>query len=85
MRMWRWLAAVGLAAIGRDGLAPLLRACRREPTNTGCCKGAHHVCYSLAHKGFGLKLGPVLAAIDGAEPGVAVPVAVLAALKALKQ
>lgn len=82
----RWLAAEGLAALGRDALPPLL-AVLLEPADSGWMyEGAHHVCHALLRKkGLGPIVRPVLAALDDAEPGVAVPSAAYAALAKLRR
>ena len=46
----RWLAAEGLAALGLDGLQPLLAALIERAQSSWFCEGAHHVCHTLAKK-----------------------------------
>ena len=46
----RWLAAEGLAALGCDGLHPLLAALLERAQSPWLCEGAHHVCHALAKK-----------------------------------
>jgi HEAT repeat protein len=82
----RWLAAEGLTALGQDGLQPLLAALLERARSGGFCEGAHHVCHTLVKK---KKLGPILrpllAAMQGSEPEVAVPPASYAALSRLRE
>jgi hypothetical protein len=82
----RWLAAEGLAALGRDGLSPLLTALigRAEP----CCmyEGAQHICHALVkRKRLGPILQPLLAALKESEPELAVPPAAYTALMRLRK
>lgn len=81
----RWLASEGLAALGRDGLEPLLAALLERAQSCRSCEGAHHVCHALAPKmGFGPILRPVLAALEQAEPAIGVPLAAYIALSKLR-
>jgi hypothetical protein len=82
----RWLAAEGLAALGQDGLQPLLAALigQTEP----CCiyEGAQHICHTLvARKKLGSILRPLLTALKRPEPEVAVPSAAYTALSKLRE
>jgi hypothetical protein len=82
----RWLAAEGLAALGRDGLQPLLAALIERAESGWYCEGAHHVCHTLVkRKGLGPILRPLLAALKESEPGLAVPPAAYAALSRLRE
>ena len=81
----RWLAAEGLAALGREGLQPLLAALLQRAESGWFCDGAHHVCRTLIkRKRLGPILRPVLAALKESEPGVAAPPAAYAALSRLR-
>jgi HEAT repeat protein len=81
----RWLAAKGVAALGRDGLQPLLAALLQRAKSGWLCEGAHHVCHALVkRKGLGPILRPVLAALEEPEPEVAAPLAAYAALSRLR-
>jgi HEAT repeat protein len=71
----RWLAAEGLILLGRDGLEPLLRALMERPDSVWLRQGAHHVLRVLSRRGFREVLQPVLAALDGLEPWLQVPLA----------
>ena len=82
----RWLAAEGLAALGREGLQPLLAALLERAQSSCFCEGAHHVCHALAgKKKVGTILRPVLAALEQAEPAIGVPLAAYIALSKLRQ
>jgi HEAT repeat protein len=82
----RWLAAEGLAALGRDGLHPLLAALLERAQSPWFCEGAHHVCHALVKKKrLGTILRPVLAALEQAEPAIGVPPAAYAALSKLRE
>ena len=82
----RWLAAEGLAALGRDGLQPLLAALLQRAKSCWFCEGAHHVCHTLVkRKRLGPILRPVLAALKESEPEVAVPPAAYTALSRLRE
>ena len=72
----RWLAAEGLATLGRDALPPLLAALI-DPSNSDWLReGAHHVCHVLVRKrGLGSILRPLLAALEQSEPETASPLA----------
>ncbi len=82
----RWLAAEGLAALGRDGLRPLLAALIERAQSSWFCEGAYHVCYDLAKReDFSSLLRPLLTVLKEAEPAVAVPPAAYAALSRLRE
>jgi HEAT repeat protein len=82
----RWLAAEGVAALGRDGLPPLLAALLERARSSWFCEAAHHVCHTLVKKKkFGPILRPVLAALKKSEPEVGVPPAAYAALAKLRK
>lgn len=80
----RWLAAEGLIAMGRDGLAPLLEALVKRSDSASLREGAHHVLRMLNKGDLHAQIGPVLAALEDVEPILEVPVATHAALDALK-
>ena len=82
----RWLAAEGVAALGREGLQPLLAALLQRAESCWFCEGAHHVCHTLVKKRkLAPILRPVLAALKESEPGVAVPPAAYTALLRLRE
>ena len=82
----RWLAAEGVAALGRDGLQPLLAALLERAKSSCMCEGAHHICHTLVkRKKLGPILRPLLVALKEPEPEVAVPSAAYAALSKLRE
>ena len=81
----RWLAADGLIAMGRDGLAPLLKALEQRPDSIRLQKSAHHILRSLRSLGLGDLVSPVLAALEDIEPAAGVPWAAEATLATLKE
>lgn len=81
----RWLAAEGLISLGRDGLAPLLRALVQRSDSAVLREGAHHVLRMLAGDGLYAEVAPVLDALEDIEPSLEVPLAAHAALDALKE
>jgi HEAT repeat protein len=80
----RWLAAVALIAIGREGLRPLLTALAERSDSDWLRQGAHHVCHDLAKTTNGEVVKPLLDALNTSEPQVTVPGAAYAALRGLK-
>lgn len=82
----RWLAAEGLAALGRDALQPLLAALIQRARSCWLCEGAHHVCNILVRKRrLGPILQPLLAALKQSEPEAAAPLAAYTALSRFRQ
>jgi HEAT repeat protein len=81
----RWLAAEGLLAMGRNGLEPLLRELVRQSDSVWLRMGAHYVVRQLSGRDLKEVLQPLLAALDGLEPALEVPMAAAAALEALRQ
>ena len=79
----RWLAAEGLALIGRKALEPLLAALADHGDAIWLREGAHHVLKAAARRGLAELVSPVVAALEGMEPGLVTPPAAQAALKAL--
>ena len=80
----RWTAAEGLVALGRDGLVAILRAMLQERASVRRREGAHRVLRSLTDGDLGEIVRPVLAAIEGVEPALTVPLAAHAALHQLE-
>jgi HEAT repeat protein len=77
----RWLAAQGLIEIGLPSAGPLLRALLAEDwDNIWLRQGAHHVLRSMLSGSVGTVLAPVVAALEGPEPAVTVPIAAYRAL-----
>ncbi len=82
----RWLAAEGLAALGRESLQPLLAALIERAQSCSFCEGAQHVCHTLVNKRrLGPILRPLLLALKQSEPEVAAPVAAYTALSRLRK
>lgn len=80
----RWTAAEGLVALGRDGLVAVLRAMLQERASVRRREGAHHVLRSLADGDLDAIVRPVLAAIEGVQPALTVPLAAHTALHQLE-
>jgi HEAT repeat protein len=81
----RWVAADGLASIGKAVLVPLLEAIITHSDSSWFRSGAHHVAHNLAGRGFYNELRPVLIALEDPEPAVEVPVAAETALSNLRK
>jgi HEAT repeat protein len=83
----RWLAAEGVIALGRAGLAPLLQVLIHHSDSMWLREGAHHVIHSLTEEDPDLSysLAPVSAALEDIEPEIQVPPAAQAALTTLAQ
>jgi HEAT repeat protein len=80
----RWLAARGLIALGRDGIAPLLRSLEQGAwDDVWLREGAHHILRAQIGGPLGLIIAPVVAALEGMEPSITVPIAAYNALSAL--
>lgn len=79
----RWIAAEALTALGSPGVGPLLKALLVRPDSPWLRHGAHHVLHALTDPEVRKKVAPVLAALEGQEPGLAVPVAAHNALDKL--
>jgi HEAT repeats len=69
----RWLAAIALIGMNVKGLKPLLHALMERGDSVLLQEGAHHVIHDLAKGGLRKYLAPVLAALEGLEPGEEVP------------
>ncbi len=69
----RWVAAEGLVNIGTDAVEPLLVALIKRASAHTILSGAHHVLHAFSHRTFEPIFEPVLAAIEGSQPGVGVP------------
>jgi hypothetical protein len=80
----RWLAAKGLIELGRDGIIPLLRSLEQGSwDNVWLREGAHHILRTQIRGPLGLIIAPVVAALEGMEPSVTVPLAAYNALSTL--
>lgn len=80
----RWVAAEGLIALGAEGLEPLLRALIERSDSPWLRQGAHRVLRALAVRGHRRDVAPVLAALEGVEPALEVPIAAMQALDTLR-
>jgi len=69
----RWLAAIALIGMNVKGLKPLLHALMERGDSVLIQEGAHHVIHDLAKGGLRKYLAPLLAALEGLEPGEEVP------------
>jgi HEAT repeat protein len=76
----RWLAAEGLIRIGRKSIIQLLTSLVEHSDSIWLREGIHHVLYDMRKRGFDKRLQPVLAALEGSEPSLEVPVAARAAV-----
>lgn len=81
----RWVAAEGLIDLGYDALEPLLSILASRPSSPAILEGAHHVFHELNRRKLRGILEPVLAALNGSEPRLAVPLAAYAALNVMKE
>lgn len=81
----RWLAAEGLARLGRDGLVPLLEVLSRQLVSERFRAGAHHVIHAQLEGSDGEIVRPVLDALGGFTPRESAPVAARRALAALER
>ncbi|MFC1909716.1 HEAT repeat domain-containing protein [Chloroflexota bacterium] len=79
----RWLAAEGLIRIGRKAIVPLLEALVKHSDSYWLREGIHHVLHDINRGKIRKVLPPVLAALEGSEPSLEVPLAARAALDAL--
>ncbi len=81
----RWMASEALVELGRSGLIPLLRALIAHPEPGWLHDGAHHVLRLQAHGKLKPILSPVLAAMDGVECALQVPIAATLAIRKLEE
>ena len=80
----RWLAALAVVALGQPGLAALLQALIERPDSNLLRESAHHVLHDEAHEKWSRQLAPVMQALEGPDPDVALPMAATNALKAIR-
>lgn len=80
----RWLAAEGLIALGREGLAGVLRSLTDYPDTERELHGAHHVLSGLRYSGFADIVQPVLRAFLSDIPRMDLPKAAIQALPRLR-
>jgi HEAT repeat protein len=81
----RWLAAEGLIALGRHALPPLLRALVQRAGSIWLRERALHILHELAKQGLRDETRPVVAALEGPAPTVAVPLAAADAIEKLRR
>lgn len=81
----RWLAAVGLIAIGSEALPPLLEQLAKRPESTWLREGAHHILRSLTDHETKYVVSPVIRALESIEPEVGVIEPALKAADELKR
>ncbi len=81
----RWLAAVALIELERQGLTPLLEALIARSSSCWLREGAHHVLHTLVRGELEDVVSPVLAALEDVEPALVTPNAAHRALEALQQ
>jgi HEAT repeat protein len=81
----RWIAAEGLIKMNINGVIPLLRALKERGDSTLLREGAHHVFHDLSKGALKKILAPVLAVLEGIEPGEEVPLAALKAMETLEK
>ncbi len=79
----RWIAAEGLAALGRPGVIATLRALVARADSARVRRGAQRVLHAVSDPGLRQQVAPVLLALKDIEPDLAVPVAAHDALVAL--
>ncbi len=82
----RWIAAEALIGLGTIGLRPLLQALTTAPWDAiRLRESTHHILRVLAsyHQLYPI-LSPVVAALEGLEPGLTVPLAAHRAVEALE-
>jgi HEAT repeat protein len=80
----RWLAAQALIDLGHEALNPLLAALAYRASSPELMEGAHHVLSRLYWRDSPKVVKPVLAALDGPAPQMAVHLAAYSALNALR-
>lgn len=80
----RWLAAEALALLGRNALEPLLHALINTRGSAWMRDGAHHVLREAGQGDLKPLLAPVMSALEGVIPAVAVMPAAHEALVALE-
>jgi hypothetical protein len=79
----RWMAALGVVALGRAGLAALLQALIERPNSTLLRESAHHVLHNEAHEKWSKQLVPVGQALEGFDPASELPMAATRTLQAI--
>lgn len=77
----RWLAAEGLAAIGKPAIIPLLNRLIDEPESPWVRDGVHYVLRNIDGKVLGVKLQPVLDALEDLDASIEAPIAAKKAIQ----
>ncbi len=80
----RWLAANALIDLGHEALQPLLSALAYRPSSPDLLEGAHHVLNKLYWRDSPKVVKPVLAALNGPAPQMAVHLAAYSALNVMR-
>jgi HEAT repeat protein len=80
----RWLAANALIDLGHEAMQPLLSALAYRASSPDLLEGAHHVLSKLYWRDLPKVVRPVLAALDGPSPQMAVHLAAYAALNTIR-
>jgi HEAT repeat protein len=80
----RWVAAQALIDLGHEALRPLLAALAYRASSPELLEGAHHVLSRLYWRDSPKVVKPVLAALDGPAPQMAVHLAAYFALNAIR-
>jgi HEAT repeat protein len=79
----RWVAAQGLIEMNIKGLKPLFQALIERADSALLRQGAHHVLHDLAKGELRIYLAPLVIALEGIEPAIQVPRAVMHAREGL--
>jgi HEAT repeat protein len=79
----RWLAAAGLTKIGRKTIVPILEALEARPDSRWLLDGIHHILHDMNKGNLSALLKPVMAAMEGPEPSLEVPLKAREALKSM--
>ena len=77
----RWDAALGLIAVGRPAVTPLLRAIIHRSVDHAIIDGARHVMHEWSNARWGAELRPVYEALNSYQASESAPVAADAVLK----
>jgi HEAT repeat protein len=80
----RWLAAEGLIRIGHRSVVPVLTMLVEQADSNWVREGVHHVLHDMNKGNLHEILQPVLAALEGNNPALEVPLAAQAALAGIE-
>ena len=81
----RWLSAEGLITIGEKAMVPLLKALINNQKSIWLQEGAHHVLHDMDRGDWDEILIPVMAALEGIQPSMEVPLTARKALEAIEK